>query len=221
LERHPDSSPKSPGSAAADSFDASGEKLRQMLEEVRAGSRDALGQLLQACRGYLLSIANRELDPALGGKLGASDLVQETLLEAQHDIGQFRGASETDLLAWLRQILDHNLRDVRRRYLEADKRCVGREEPLADGSSEAAVLADSIDTPSVQVSNDEQVQRLCRAMRKLPQDYQRVIQMRNWELLSFAEIGSRLQRSEEAARKLWVRAIERLQHELGAADGQP
>jgi RNA polymerase sigma-70 factor (ECF subfamily) len=202
------------------SADASGEGLRELLDSARAGSQEALGQLLQACRGYLLSIANRELDAALAGKLGASDLVQETLLEAQHDIGQFRGACEADLLAWLRQILDHNLRDVRRRYMEAGKRCVGREEPLAGGSGDAAILADSVKTPSVQVSNDEQIQQLCRAMNRLPQDYRQVIQMRNWELLPFAEIGARMQRSEDAARKLWVRAIERLQHELGATDGK-
>jgi RNA polymerase sigma-70 factor (ECF subfamily) len=201
-------------------FSANGEELRRLLDSARAGSQEALGQLLQACRGYLLSIANRELDAALAGKLGASDLVQETLLEAQHDISQFRGGSEADLLSWLRQILDHNLCDARRRYLEAGKRSVGREEPLADGSAEAEILADSLDTPSVQVSNDEQVQRLCLAMSRLPLDYQQVIQMRNWELLPFAEIGARMQRSEEAARKLWVRAIERLQHELGATDGR-
>ena len=53
------------------------------LAAARTGSSEALGQALQACRGYLLLLAERELDPDLRAKGGASDVVQETFLEAQ------------------------------------------------------------------------------------------------------------------------------------------
>jgi len=43
-----------------------------------------------------------------------------------------------------------------------------------------------------------------------------VIQWRNYDRASFEEIGQRLERSAEAARKLWVRAVELLQQELDA-----
>ena len=51
-------------------------------------------------------------------------------------------------------------------------------------------------------------------MRCLPADEQAVILLRHFEFLSFEEIGHRLDRSPEAARKLWGRAILRLQRLL-------
>ena len=56
------------------------------LAAARAGSREALGRVLESCRGYLLLIAQQELDPALQARGGASDLVQQTFLEAQADL---------------------------------------------------------------------------------------------------------------------------------------
>src|SRR5205085_10055364 len=101
------------------------QEVAQWLPAARAGSRDALGKALEACRGYLLLIANRQLDAALQPKGGPSDLVQETFLEAQRDFAQFQGDSGAELLAWLRQLLLHNLANFKRRYRATDKRQVG------------------------------------------------------------------------------------------------
>ena len=48
-------------------------------------------------------------------------------------------------------------------------------------------------------------------------EYRQVIVGRYQEQLSFEEIGRRLHRSAEAARKLWWRAIERLRQELDSS----
>src|SRR5262249_7844950 len=74
------------------------------LAEARAGLTEALGELLQECRNYLLLLANQKCDPDLSAKVSPSDLVQETFLEAQRDFGQFHGASEEELRAWLGRI---------------------------------------------------------------------------------------------------------------------
>src|SRR5215472_15056087 len=103
----------------------------QLLAEARDGSREALGQALQACRDYLLLVANKELDPALQAKGGASDLVQQTFLEAQRDFVQFHGNSEAELLAWLRHLLMNNLADFSRSFRQTAKRGVEREMSLA------------------------------------------------------------------------------------------
>src|SRR5437899_2062269 len=86
------------------------------LPAARTGSTEALGQLLEACRGYLLLIAQRELAPDLQAKGGASDLVQETFLKAQRHFAGFQGDSEGELKAWLRQLLLNNLADFTRLY---------------------------------------------------------------------------------------------------------
>src|SRR6516165_4598279 len=98
------------------------EEAAQRLAAARSGSREALGQALEACRGYLHLLAQRELDPDLRAKGSASDLVQETFLEAQKDFGRFVGESEDELLAWLRQMLVHNLLNFTRRYRTTQKR---------------------------------------------------------------------------------------------------
>ena len=96
------------------------------IHQARAGSPEALGQLLDGCRGYLMRIARDELDPRLQAKGGASDLVQETFLEAQRDFAAFTGDSEAELLAWLRHRLRYRVAKFVRSYrqtAEARGRC--------------------------------------------------------------------------------------------------
>src|SRR5262249_2148327 len=104
------------------------------LAAARAGSNEALGCLLKQCEAFLLAIAHRELDDDLRAKGGASDLVQETFLEAQRDFSQFRGSSEEEFLAWLRQLLRNNVANFSRRYRATQKRIV-RDEISLDASS--------------------------------------------------------------------------------------
>src|SRR5437773_7487633 len=99
--------------------------VAQYLPAARSGSREALGRVLEAYRAYLLLIANRQLDPELRAKGGASDLVQETFLEAQRDFAHFHGDSPGEVQAWLKQLLLHNLANFARRYRETGKRQLG------------------------------------------------------------------------------------------------
>src|SRR5262249_59741442 len=92
------------------------------LPAARAGSRAALGQALESFRDYLLLIAERELAPDLRAKGGASDLVQETFLEAQRDFADFRGDTEAEFRAWLRRLLLHNVANFARHYRDTAKR---------------------------------------------------------------------------------------------------
>src|SRR5260370_27853733 len=96
------------------------------LTSARAGSREALGQALDCCRNYLLKVAQRELDPDLRAKGGASDLVQETFLEAQRDFAQFQGSSEVELRAWLSRLLVNNVCNFSRRLREPPQRPLPR-----------------------------------------------------------------------------------------------
>src|SRR5438046_3984877 len=102
-------------------------ELDQLLSAARAGSREALGEALELCRQYLLAVANRQLNPALRAKGGASDLVQQTFLEAQRDFERFGGSDLDALRAWLKQLLLHNAADFARGFLGTDKRRADRE----------------------------------------------------------------------------------------------
>src|SRR5262249_21961492 len=111
------------------------ESAAECLSAARAGSPEALGLALESCRSYLLLIAQHELDSDLQAKGGASDLVQETLVDAVRDFVQFEGQSQAELQAWLRQLLINNLIDFTRHYRNVAKREIGRERELEAGNS--------------------------------------------------------------------------------------
>ena len=80
-----------------------------------------------------------------------------------------------------------------------------RETTIDDSHSPAAQLPDVAYTPSTQAGIAEEARRLEAAMSELPEDYQEVLRLRNWQRLSYAEIGQQMGRTEEAVRKLWGR----------------
>jgi RNA polymerase sigma-70 factor (ECF subfamily) len=191
--------------------------LAGRLLAARSGSNEALGLALDQCRPYLLQLARQSLGASLRSKGEASDLVQETYLEAQRRFPHFEGASGTQLRAWLRCLLLHQAAKLGRRYRRTQKRQLSREVPLnGDGTSGAGSgqVAAAVPTPSVQVMADEQTRRLQEAIGRLPDDYRQVIALRYQEGLSFDEVGLRLNRSANAARMLWVRAVDRLKLEM-------
>lgn len=188
----------------------------QWLAAARAGSREALGRVLEAYRGYLLRLAEHELAPELRAKGGASDLVQDTFLEAHQDFAQFRGSSEAELRGWLRQVLLHNVANFARLYHATGKRRVAREVAPDGGSSAepgAGFIADT-PSPSKEAMAHEQAEALWRAVDRLPEDYRLVLLLRHQEKLPFDEVARRMERSAVAVRQLWSRAVRRIQLEM-------
>jgi RNA polymerase sigma-70 factor (ECF subfamily) len=183
------------------------------LSSARAGSEPTVWELLAACRSYLLGVAAERLDPSLRAKANPSDLVHETLLEAYRDFAQFRGRCAAEWRAWLRQLLIHNLANFERRYFATAMRRAQREVSLADATTAEAVPARG-PSPSSRVMAGERERALECGVAQLPDDYRQVIIWHHREGLPFDEIGHRLGRSPDAARRLWSRAIERLQELL-------
>jgi RNA polymerase sigma-70 factor (ECF subfamily) len=196
----------------------SDDQTNHWLTQARQGSNEALGRLFDACRDYLLRVAGADIDQRLRAKGGASDIVQETFLEAQRDFGQFTGTSEQELLAWLRHRLRYRMSKFARSHRETAKRAAAREVPL-DGSSSAAIgpsLAAAQSSPSQHVLANERDDGIKRAMEQLPEDYRLVLDMRYRDGLTFEEIAQALDRTPDSVRKLWARAIQRLKGNLRA-----
>ena len=184
------------------------QSFAETLAAARNGAAVRIGELLETCRPYLLAIALAELPTELHGKLGASDIVQETLVRGMQGFGEFQGRSSEELARWLRKILLNHLANEVKRY-RTEKRQVDRERP-ADSK-----LADARQpSPSGAALSREEWDRLASAIARLPEEMQRVIHWRHRDNLSFAEIGERLGKSEDAAGKVWAKALERLQREL-------
>ncbi|MFN0051921.1 MAG: sigma-70 family RNA polymerase sigma factor [Planctomycetales bacterium] len=193
--------------------------LLRLLEALRQGDAKAQGELLLRYQPWLKLLARLQIDTRFQGKFSDSDIVQQTLLEAYRDLPKFRGRTEAELLAWLRQVLAHVLAHEIRRYHGTQQRDVDREvsleEALAQSSQRlAGVLATSGSSPSAQAAEREQEVLLADVLAQLPDDYREVIILRNLEGLSHEEVARRMGRGVGAARMLWVRALARLKLSL-------
>jgi RNA polymerase sigma-70 factor, ECF subfamily len=173
---------------------------------------------LDGCRQYLLMIAKEVIGPELQAKIGASDLVQDTFVEAQRHLARFRGTSNAEMRAWLRKILECRLSNVRRAYLATGMRALGREVALETllvwSEIPDDVLASRTPSPSSHAMRSELSQALDRALARLPEHYRQVVLYRHQDELPWDEIGQRMGCSADAARMVWSRAIRQLKKEM-------
>lgn len=133
---------------------------------------DASDLALERFREYLHLLARLHLGEQARGKCDASDIVQQTLLEAHRKRDQFRGRSAAAMAAWLRQMLAYAIADALRAAGRA-KRDVARERSLEaalDASSARLEgwLAAEQSSPSQQAQRQEQAVQLAEALSTLP-----------------------------------------------------
>ncbi len=167
-------------------------------------------------RPWLQMVAERELSDRLRGRVDASDIVQQTLLKAWQGESQFNGETHEERLAWLRTILKNTIRDHYRRLFGSNERGSGREQAATDliaqgdpGLSQYAIERGP--TVSGQLVAAEEWIELERSLAQLSAEQRRVVEMRHFEELSFADIATRINKSDAAVRMLWVRALRNLQ----------
>ncbi|MFO0880556.1 MAG: sigma-70 family RNA polymerase sigma factor [Gemmataceae bacterium] len=195
------------------------EAVEELLKLARDGDLAALGRLLERHRQYLLLLARLEIGRQVRSKLDASDVVQETFLEAHRQFLRYAGGSE-QLARWLRQILAGTLAGQLRRYLGTQGRDVRLEQHLAEGLDQSSlalggVLASPVSTPSQQVVREEQELALADALALLPDDYREALVLRHLQGLTFPEIAQRMGRTQDSVEKLWLRGLGRLRQEMG------
>ena len=163
-------------------------------------------------RPWLQIVAKRELPHRLRGRVEPSDIVQQTLLKAWQGEANFRGETHEQRLAWLRVIIKNTIRDRYRALLDTQCRGNGIEQAASDAfPPEASGLnnhpAHETPTASGVLIAAEESLALAAALEKLPEEQRRVIHLRHFDNLNYAEIAKRLNKSESAVRMLWVRAL--------------
>ena len=168
---------------------------------------------LEQYRPYLLLLARMQLGRQFQGKLDASDVVQQALLEAHRQRAQFRGGSG-QLMAWLRRILAGTLTDALRALGRA-KRDAARERSLEaalDESSERLerwVVAEQ-SSPSERADRNEQLTRLAAALTALPEAQRTALVLRYCQGWSVADISEHLGRTPTAVAGLLKRGARQL-----------
>lgn len=194
-------------------------QVTELLDAFRNGDPAAGDSLLRRFEPWLKLIARLQLESRFHAKFDPSDVVQQAMLEALKAAPQFRGNTEAEFTAWLRQILTHALAHEIRRYAGTAKRDLAREIPLEQQLAHTSqqlgdMLAATGTSPSQKAVKREQSVLLAEVLERLPEDFREVIILRNLEGLPHDEVARRMGRSPGAVRMLWVRALARLREDL-------
>jgi len=196
--------------------------LKDLLTRARAGDEVAIEHLFRRLYPFMLLCAREELDSDLRAKVRESDLVQQSCLEAHREFPKLNSSTVEGLVQWMVAILRSNAADLRRRFAAQRRQGIEPSFSLDDSrSSQAETVRQNLFDSSLPASGSSHAGdlELDRALEQLPEDYRKVILLRHRDKLSFAEIGQRTQRSADAARMCWTRAVKRLQEVLtGSSD---
>ena len=187
------------------------------LDEEASRSEDSLRSSwsIGPLRPWLKLLAERQLSPALRGRIDPSDVVQQTLVDAWRGHQDFRGTTQAERLAWLRTILKRTLIRCNRDQLRTIKRGQGREQQLQAALEQDSVrlshlAVDDRSGPESLAGKAEQTLHLAAALDSLSPEYREVLLLRHIDGLSHKQIAERLGRSNAATRMLWIRALEKL-----------
>ncbi|MFN0058407.1 MAG: sigma-70 family RNA polymerase sigma factor [Planctomycetota bacterium] len=169
-------------------------------------------------RDYLLILARSHLWSGLQRKVDASDVVQETLLEAGRSLVDFHGASTAELAAWLRRILANNIADLHRDF-HRQKRNVKREVSLEAAVHSSALRLDRLlaadqSSPSAALQRAEVSFAICTAIATLPEEQQRALLLRHCEELTLEQIAERLSVSRQTVVRLIRRGLSALRERI-------
>jgi RNA polymerase sigma-70 factor (ECF subfamily) len=176
---------------------------------------------LEQFRTYLHLLARLQLGSRVQAKADASDIVQQTMVQAIRGLQGFRGKTEAEMAGWLRKILARQLANFFRDQ-GCRKRDVSREQSLEAALDESAsrvtaFLAGDDSSPSEKAVRNEDVLRLTQALADLPETQREAIVLHHLEHLSLAEVSRRLDRSTTAVAGLIKRGLRRLRVRLDAS----
>jgi RNA polymerase sigma-70 factor (ECF subfamily) len=168
---------------------------------------------LEQYRAYLRIRARMKLSPELCAALGASDLVQMTMLSAWQKRDQFRGQTTAEYLAWLRRILANEA------YDQAKQEGLIGDDPVHKLSLEAALeesgarldaLLALDSSPPAKLIERERLVLLDNALEQLPAQQRQAVELHKLQGLTIAETAARMDLSKPAVAGLYARALRTL-----------
>lgn len=169
---------------------------------------------LEQWRPYLRTLARMQIETKFQAKIDASDIVQQTMLEAHRGLKQFRGESDDELRGWLRRIMARNLADEVRK-LRRGKRDANLEHSLQTSLADSSLgmeryLDGGISTPDQRAIRNEQLISLATAIESLPEDQRTAVTLHHLQGQTAAEIASQMEKTEVAVAGLLRRGLKRL-----------
>lgn len=178
---------------------------------------------LERIRPILISLAEALLSPAFRGHLDASDLVQQTLLEAHCNLEDLSKLDDAPLFAWLHSALKHNVLDAVKHLRSAKKNIARnvREGDLQNSFVRMEQLLVTNDTsPSQVLQRNEDISHMLAALQTLPSNQKMAVILKHLRGHTLSEVSEILEVSESAVAGLLHRGRQQLLHCLKEQHGE-
>ena len=187
------------------------------LDTLRKGGQEALAALYAKNRPRLRRMVEIRMDQRLSKRVDASDVIQESFLDASKRLDEYLQNPSLPFFVWLRFLVAQKLSAVQRWHFQRQKRDPRREEPMAvaaampvDSSVIAHEFSAHLTSPSQLAQRAEvagQIQEALDSMDKLDRE---VLVLRHFEELTNSEVAGELGLTVGAASKRYIRALVKL-----------
>jgi RNA polymerase sigma-70 factor (ECF subfamily) len=150
----------------------------------------------------------------------AADIVQQTLAEAHRGYPAFRGTTEPEFLAWIKQIHRHNVTDLLRKSHRIAAEGASLDWHLFTDDSEATdsffwcELASDDTTVSQRMVKGEEALRLAGLLQSLPEMQREAVRLRHLEGWPVERIARELDRTVAATAGLIKRGLQELRQQM-------
>jgi RNA polymerase sigma-70 factor (ECF subfamily) len=183
--------------------------------------KEILAGLFTRYRDRLRAMVHLRLDRRLKARVDPSDVLQETFIEASRRLEEYVGDHSLPVFVWIRSLTARKLVDLHRHHLGAGKRSPAREVSLDRGwgpPSQTWAMAERLlgrePSPSQAAVQAEVKARIEAALDRMDEMDREVLALRHFERLSSREAAEVLGIRHDAARKRYLRAVEKLREIL-------
>ena len=177
------------------------EFMSALIVKARAGCKTSFGQLVEKVHPTLHRIARKILFGEVQRIVGASDVVNDALLNAFQQIDGFNGKTVGEFQTWLERIAQNQAHTANQHWTRL-KRDTRLDRPIVSPAGNAAELA----APKPKSSHSSSIHRLHLALERLPENQRRALQMQLLDGATIAEISQNLQCTKAAVGGLLKRA---------------
>ena len=182
--------------------------------------------LMDRYRERLKRMVLLRLDRRLQGRVDASDIVQEALIEAARRLPEFAAAPPMGFFLWLRWLTGEKLINTHQHHLATQKRDAAREVslyrrpmPEACSVSLAQQLLGQITSPTQAIARAEQQLMLQEVLNSMDPIDREIVVLQHFEELTMSETAKVLGIKRSTASMRYIAALKRLKQALTAIPG--
>ncbi len=195
-------------------------------KESNPGQNNAFNEILTRYRERLKRMVDVRMNQKLRGRLDASDVIQNTFVEAARTLENYLDNPKISVFLWLRRLAGEKLIQAHRKHMGAEKRSVNREQPIFGGVPAATSqviaiqLSGKLTSPSLAATKQEAKNDLMLALDQMGEIDREILMLRHFEQLSNHETAEVVGMNYEAVKKRYIRALDKLRTiMIGDKDG--